>query len=188
MVILSDPSFLTSLLPEYWRVVRAWARSGTQATYILSPEGLRFDSLEAMKSHMWHRQELQDSKEQQRLEEEQMKLEQSYTQNILGQVVASIPSQNLLPASSFPSIPTTFSSISESPELTYESKIKRKVKALRNPFKNLRKTILKSSYEYKKRCHEVKMKKLRKKHRDQDERHETLFSRRHRKENISQGV
>ena len=178
MVILGDPTFLASFLPEDWRVLRARARSGGQVTYILSPQGLRFDSWEDMKSHRWHLQEMEDRVEQ------QMKLEQ----NILGQVDTSIPSQNPLPAPSFPYIPTTFSSISESPELTYESKIKRKVKALRNPFKNLRKTILKRSYESKKKGHEIKIKKLRKKHRDQDERHETLFSSTHRKYKTSQGV
>ena len=83
-----------------------------------------------MKSHRWHLQEMEDRKEQQRLIEQQIKLEK----NILGHVVTSIPSQNPLPAPSFPYNPITFSSISESPELTYENQIKRKVKALRTVF------------------------------------------------------
>ena len=84
--------------------------------------------------------------------------------------------------------PTTTFTISESPELTYENQIKMKVKALRNTFKNLKKTILKRSYKSKRRRHEMKMKKLRNKHKDQDERPETLFSSRHRKYETSPGV
>eukprot|EP00092_Neocalanus_flemingeri_P082853 GFUD01103900.1.p1 GENE.GFUD01103900.1~~GFUD01103900.1.p1 ORF type:complete len:134 (-),score=49.48 GFUD01103900.1:7-408(-) len=66
MTILTSPSFLTSLLPPNWRAFTAHSPTTTTSrnmcTYILSPEGRRFGTVEAVTIYLT---ELIEAKERQ---------------------------------------------------------------------------------------------------------------------------
>jgi hypothetical protein len=52
MTILTSPSFLQSILPPNWRAFQAHSRTQALYTYILSPEGRRFSTVEAVNTYL----------------------------------------------------------------------------------------------------------------------------------------
>ena len=52
MSILTSPSFLQSILPPNWRAFQAHSRTQALYTYILSPEGRRFSTVEAVNTYL----------------------------------------------------------------------------------------------------------------------------------------
>ena len=113
MVIVSAPSVVAASLPKGWRVVRMWVREGgEQATFVLSPRGVRFDSLGEMREAM-----------EQALARQQPEGPEPMAWAALPQDMAGVRS---------------------------------KVKALRNPFRNLYRKILKRNHKKTKRLKRLK--------------------------------
>ena len=52
MVIRISPSFFQDILPPHWRAISAHSTNMTKATYILSPEGKRFSTVEAVNAYL----------------------------------------------------------------------------------------------------------------------------------------
>ena len=113
MVIVSDPTVVAASLPAGWRVVRMWAREGgEQATFVLSPRGVRFASL--------------------------------------GEVREAL---DLALATHQPDGPAPMARVALPHDM---DKVMSKVKALRSPFRNLYRKILKSNHKRTKRLKRLK--------------------------------
>jgi len=143
MVILTDSEFLASVLPEGWRVLKARQGSKKASTFILSPEGRRFDSLQDMREFVSYQDDL-------------VSFQNANCDSIADMLAMTRPlalrphptSSLLYQSSPMPAIQESSESskLPESLQLTEHSKLKRKIKSLRNPFRNLLKTILKKNH------------------------------------------
>merc|ERR1712183_445065 len=75
MTILSSPSFLQSLLPPNWRAFEAHSTPNTTAiscTFILSPEGRRFSTVEAVNIYLTELIEKKERKQNQKVDNTDM--------------------------------------------------------------------------------------------------------------------
>merc|ERR1739842_202743 len=52
MAIRVSPSFFHDILPPNWRAISAHTTTKTKSTYILSPEGKRFSTVEAVNNYL----------------------------------------------------------------------------------------------------------------------------------------